>query len=144
MVDEELIEVNPQLRGVLDMILSAISRPFVSTLGQGIVDTSTLISSALNGVGGIGGNLLNNGLSAVNGMVPVNNDESVPVQQDDDLLGVINALLDHINSEPPKVTTGTDENDEMNLLGELVNEATLNVNNEDDVDEEIPLYLVVF
>lgn len=122
------------------MIMSAISRPLISTLGQGIVDASTLISSALNGVQGTGGTLLNNVLGGHSGIGTVSNDEPIPIQQDDNLLNVINALVDHINSEPPKDTTVINENDEMNLLDEIVNEAVLN-----DVNgvEEIPLYLLL-
>ncbi|XP_037036371.1 uncharacterized protein LOC119074370 [Bradysia coprophila] len=120
--------VDPELRGFIDAILSALSQPIM----DGLASTGV---SAINS----GGNLLSNLMAGLNSNPdvilnsnPELDSEQMIVQQDDQMLDVLDALLDQMILDQPIGTTET-----INGNSERVSQ------DESDDVPGTPLYLVV-
>ncbi|KAG4072099.1 hypothetical protein HA402_015598 [Bradysia odoriphaga] len=119
---------DPELRGIIDAILSALSQPIMDGLastGASVINSGgNLLSSLMAGLTSNPEVILNSN--------PELDSDSMIVQQDDQMLDVLDALLDQMILDQPVGTT-----------------ETINGNSERESQDEIgdasgtPLYLVI-
>lgn len=128
--DEPINPEHPELRGIIDWILSSFSRPIV----QGLETTGQeLISSAINGVESTGEDILSSAFGAIDS-IPGLGAQSTNIQQNDELLDVLDALVQQINLDLPNVT---------NQNGQIVSQDEIPIDGVEDTINKTDLYVVV-